>query len=250
MPVDTTHPEFDTHIQQWERMRDAYAGDDAIKQAGTKYLPKIDPTQRNDEYSAYKSRASYFEAVGRTVEAFAGAISRRPHSIKLPPELELLVTDATGTGMSLAEFAKHLCSELLLIGRVGIIVDVDGFDAFEIHTVADEKKARADHGARLFPYLVARPAESIISWSDSSVILREFVYETDPTDRFKQVEIPQIRELSLVDGIYQIQLWRQVGDGWEKKWVPYGEAIVPISRGQPFNPSYSGHRRNWLAGIA
>jgi hypothetical protein len=38
MPVEATHPEYDFHLTAWGRARDVFAGEDAVKSAGVRYL--------------------------------------------------------------------------------------------------------------------------------------------------------------------------------------------------------------------
>ena len=66
MPVNSTHPEYNASLAAWSRARDVLAGEDAVKAAGTKYLPRLD-AQSDEEYEAYKTRASFFGATARTV---------------------------------------------------------------------------------------------------------------------------------------------------------------------------------------
>ena len=63
MPVNTTHPDYDAMLPAWLRARDVLAGEDAVKAAGTKYLPRLD-SQSDEEYAAYKGRACFFGAHG------------------------------------------------------------------------------------------------------------------------------------------------------------------------------------------
>ena len=224
MPVDSTHPDYDAHIGRWTRCRDAYGGDDTIKAARTKYLPPIDPTQTRAEYESYITRASYFEAVGRTVDAFTGAISRRPHRFKLPASMQGIIVDATSTGITLAEFVKLLCAEIMLIGRAGIFVDYP-LDT-GARTIADEKRL----GLRPAPYLALIQAEQIINWSKDSLIFRETAVEPDPLDRFKLNEVDQIREIYLASGRVLIQLWRRASGGL---WEQFGGTIMPMGQNKP-----------------
>ena len=61
MPVETTHPSYDENLPAWLRARDVLAGEDAVKAGGVRYLPRLD-SQTDDEYAAYKERASFFNA--------------------------------------------------------------------------------------------------------------------------------------------------------------------------------------------
>jgi len=42
MPVNGTHPDYDVTLPDWLRARDVLAGEDAVKSAGEKYLPRLD----------------------------------------------------------------------------------------------------------------------------------------------------------------------------------------------------------------
>lgn len=213
MPIETPHPQYSDNIDRWTRCRDCYDGEDAVKSKGETYLPKIDPSQTSTEYNAYKTRASYYEAVSRTVDGFVGAISRKPHVIEMPAKLEPLEGDATSDGTSLADFVKKLAQETLLQGRGGVLVDYD-------------------EGAQR-PYLTCYQAEAIISWTADGVVLSETVYEADPADARKRVAVEQLRECALEDGRYVVNIWRkrQV-DGVAAEWA-ISEVIVPTMRGRP-----------------
>ncbi len=49
------------------RARDFIAGEDAVKSAGEKYLPRLE-AQTDEEYDAYRPRASLFNATARTAD--------------------------------------------------------------------------------------------------------------------------------------------------------------------------------------
>ena len=59
------------------------AGEDAIKAAGTRYLPRLE-SQTDEEYAAYVARAAFFNGTARTAEGFAGMISRREPVVRMP----------------------------------------------------------------------------------------------------------------------------------------------------------------------
>src|SRR5690349_15355470 len=83
MPVNNTHPDYDFGLPGWLRARDVLAGEDAVKSAGEKYLPRLD-SQSDEEFMAYRKRASFFNATARSAEGFVGLIFRRPPFIKIP----------------------------------------------------------------------------------------------------------------------------------------------------------------------
>jgi hypothetical protein len=83
MPVNNTHPDYDAALGDWLRARDVLAGEDAVKSAGEKYLPRLD-SQSDEEFLAYRKRASFFNATARSAEGFVGLIFRRAPFIKIP----------------------------------------------------------------------------------------------------------------------------------------------------------------------
>jgi hypothetical protein len=213
MPINTPHPLYKANIARWAKCRAAYEGEDVVKAAGQEFLPKIGESQTGKDYSAYKSRAVYYEAVSRTIDGFVGAIARKPSVIELPPVMEDFLTDATAEGVGMGEFIKKLCAETLLISRCGILVDYS------------EEDARS--------YFSVYVAESILNWTVDSVVLSETVYEPDPADSFVQVAIDQIRQLQIVDGIYNVTLWRRSATTKGlNDWAVF-DTVTPTRKGQP-----------------
>lgn len=76
MAATTTHPDYEKSLPVWSRARDVLAGEDAVKAGGEKYLPRLD-AQSDEEYVAYKARASFFGATARTLEEYLDLIFRR-----------------------------------------------------------------------------------------------------------------------------------------------------------------------------
>src|SRR5512133_3996947 len=83
MQVDATHPDYDTALAAWMRARDVLAGEDAVKAGGEKYLPRLD-SQSDEEYAAYKARASFFGATAWTLEEYLDLVFRRAPVTTLP----------------------------------------------------------------------------------------------------------------------------------------------------------------------
>src|SRR4051812_7928089 len=106
MPIFTPHPLYSARIEEWERCRHSCDGEDAIKAAGEKYLPKLSE-QSDAEYDGYKRRATYYEAVGRTIAGFVGAIARKPAKIEAPEKISPIIADASADGLSLGELIKR-----------------------------------------------------------------------------------------------------------------------------------------------
>jgi hypothetical protein len=132
VPVDSTHPDYDANASDWLRARDVLAGEDAVKSAGEKYLPRLD-SQSDEEFLAYRKRASFFNATARSAEGFIGLIFRRPPFVKVPESqsavgraLATFLNDADMLGTTLSGYAKNVVTEVVGIGRAGSLVDWEG----------------------------------------------------------------------------------------------------------------------------
>ena len=132
MPINGTHPEYDENIEAWSRARDVIAGEDAVKAAGVRYLPRLD-AQTDEEYAAYKERASFFNATARTAEGFIGMICRRSPFVKVPDATSALgkalaefSNDADMLGTPLLGYATNVINEVICVGRAGTLIDWEG----------------------------------------------------------------------------------------------------------------------------
>ena len=109
MDVNSTHPDYDAAAAQWSRARDVIAGEDAVKAAGEKYLPRLD-SQSDEDYAAYLMRASFFGATARTLEEFLDLIFRRAPSLSIggSEKLKAFVSDCDLWGMDLVRYARRV----------------------------------------------------------------------------------------------------------------------------------------------
>jgi hypothetical protein len=83
VPVNSTRADCDAAHPGWIRARDLLAGEDAVKAAGVKYLPRLE-AQTDEEYEAYKSRACFFNATRRAAGAFVGLVFRKAPFVRIP----------------------------------------------------------------------------------------------------------------------------------------------------------------------
>jgi len=231
----------------WQRARDVFAGEDAVKEAGEKYLPRLD-FQDDTDYLAYKARASFFNASARTADGFVGLIFRRDPIFKLPEgsgvgdSLTEFVEDADMLGTSLSAFAKKLVTEIMNVGRAGTLIDWNGNGAGK----SGEDRA----------YAVAYTAEDIINWQTARVkgrnvltlvVLNETCQKLS-VDAFVAEEIQQLRVLKLVPGAsdtadwsYQVEIWQYlnkdsssnsglVDHSFWKAFMGGGQATSPVKK--------------------
>ena len=225
--------EYLARSSQWERCRDVYEGSDAVKRAGQKYLPMLDSHERSAtgiEYQAYKDRAFFYNAFGRTVDGFAGALFQRSPGLELPKMVEDHAQDLTLTGVPFEAFGLDAAKEVLKTGRVGVLVEMSG-----------------DSGEGMRPYWCAYRTEDILSWREeriagdqtlTQVVLAETEEVVDPENPFVTKAVEQIRvlDLELSESSarrYQVTRWRKDKGN---QWAPIDELpIIPVRRGVPLD---------------
>ena len=177
MPIDSLNPQYDLAQGWWARCRDAYSGTDAIHAAGTAYLPRLGG-QKDAEYDAYQLRAAFFNSVARTTHGLVGSVFRRPFEVKADsgqsPELP---TSVTLDGETFGELARQVVEELVIVGRVGVLVDLP------------KDSTQGTEG-----YCVIYRAEQIINWRTvvekgkrklSLVVLREQTETVNANDPYE-----------------------------------------------------------------
>ena len=77
MPIDSKHPEYKNNEDIWQKCLDFYDGEEAVKNAGAKYVPRLSG-QNSNKYSNYINRGPFFGSVSRTVSALTGAVFKKP----------------------------------------------------------------------------------------------------------------------------------------------------------------------------
>lgn len=237
MPADSTHKDYAELSAKWSRCRHAISGQDEVHEHGEAYLPKL-KDQTDADYKAYKLRASYFNATGRTLDGLVGMVFRKAPVIVQPAALEAITADIDLAGTTLTGFAEQTVREVVSVGRFGVLV--------EYPQVSEQPITLAQAAAQnLRPYASTYKAESIINWKSARVnnvmqlvlvVLKEEYEESG--DGFTAACKPQLRVLTLQESGYQQQLYRkseQTG-----KWEPFGEPIIPLMNGKPlpFVPFY------------
>src|SRR5688572_2168560 len=228
MPVDTQHPEYLAMFALWERARAAFAGEDIIKALGEKFLPK--PSGMNDdEYDAYKTRASFYNATARTGSGYIGMIFRRQPIVTYPQSAAIFPTFETDTdllGTTLEGYAKQVAIDVIQVARAGTLIDwTDDLDR---------------------PHCIHYRAEDIINWRTARIngksratliVLREWNAVADPADPFATEYQENYRVLRLLPDFdswtYQTELWTIELDD-QKKRVPHlVKTTRALRNGQP-----------------
>lgn len=189
MPITSHHPYYRLYSERWTNCRDAFEGQEAVKDAGVRYLPKLSG-QDDKEYDAYKTRALFYSITSKTLSALIGMAMDQVPELKYPDKLKPYFEDHSGTQFY-ELFGKSL-QETLLMGRFGVLVD------------------RPVNGGK--PYITMYPTESIINWevlddgTFTMVVLKEGYLERNSEDEYLIEVKTRYRKLEIIDG----KLWISV----------------------------------------
>lgn len=207
--INVEAQEYTDNLPSWVKVRDCVAGSVAVKKKGVIYLPRPSPQDNNPQrYDDYILRANFFNATARTLEGLLGAVWRKNPKVDLPPQLEYMTEDADGSGCSLTQCAKETLSDVLQVGRTGLLVDFPKIDGDQPITL------EAEDALNLRASIVQYKAEQIINWGQMKigaetvlqfVVLKEKDKKDNPDNIFKCEEIVVYRVLALDESGFYYQ---------------------------------------------
>ena len=226
MPVNTPREEYSTYAAIWQRMRDTFAGRDAVIKAGSLYTPTLPAATPTAQHS-YLHRGNFYNAVRRTVSGLTGGVFQKTPRFDVPRRVQPWMDDVTLTGVPMNAFALAATEEVLLMGRMGALVEMADSPLTETR-----------------PYFVRYTTENILNWDTTTLdgdeiltllVLRESPRTVSDDDPFSYTAVEQYRELrlTLVEGSlrYTQQLWQRPAKGGEIARV--GPVLTPLRRGEP-----------------
>ena len=180
LDISTNSLIYSKFLPKWTKCRDAVAGEDEIKLRGDEYLPKPSGMDEED-YKAYKKRAQFFNAAGRTLDGLEGMLNRKPPLIEVPKGMEKYLDNVDGKGHTIEQFIDFVCKDVLTTNWGGILVDMP---------MSDNAKSQADVEKQgLYAYMVYYKAEALI----------KFRWQTG--GRFNSLKYVIIKEPTEVDSV-------------------------------------------------
>ena len=234
MPVEDKHPEYEKNYTKWSKCRVCVEGEEAVKNAGEDFLPKLSGQEEQD-YFSYRQRASFFAGTARAAAALVGMLLKKPPRLEnVTDELLAMMDTITEDATDLHTFVKHVTNEIVVNGRVCVLVDA----------AAGIENAQ--------PYLTSYVAEALVNWKTtimengergiSLLVLYEKHYEEE--DEFSHDYVPQLRVLSLEEGYYTVRLYRE-RERQDSAGRKYKEWVLE----ETFTPSIRGQRLDWIPAI-
>ena len=174
--MDTHHPDYDCTIDAVYLVRDTIEGSNAIKNGlrSSVYLPNptdkdiLNSQDKSDSecrYSAYKSRAEFDGFPARTESGYMGALKATPPEfVTIPPELDYLITDSDGDGLTLSESIEITQANLLEVKFHGLLADFNGLTENDINDGSAQLTRQQAQSAGLRATIKHYPRESIVDW--------------------------------------------------------------------------------------
>lgn len=217
--------EFDAgykrNLPLWSQIRAAIRGKQGaieLLSLNEKYFTLTLPSYRTteDNYNTvskrkedYLARGRFFNATGRTHDAYLGMVGAKPAEVELPKQLEAMQDNIDGEGSSLNDLALELTSETLITARTGVLV--------EPANLAGGTVAQAmSQTPRLVAYQAEQIKRHVVQGGQLVMVeLVELVWRAKDDD-YELVE--QTRRLELIEGVYQSRT--RIDDKWSKPVVP------------------------------
>jgi len=213
MSVDTKHKQFDEFITQNQTMRDAIAGDDAIKANSKTYVAMLDG-QDATQYSAYVNRAVFENFTARTLDGVSGLIFSKAPQIELGTQLTAYSDNIDLDSSTLTDLAQVVVAEVATVGRCGLLVDMPNINT-EGMTQADVDKLN------IRPYMKIYKSESIINWRTETInnvtaLSMVVLYETYDKwlNEFESESMGRYRVYSLQSGACTVRTFEKSNDNF------------------------------------
>lgn len=218
---------YTDNLPLWAQVRAAIRGKQgAIKllDGSDGYYGLVPPAYRvtNDNYEtvdkrrrSYFARGRFFNATGRTHDAYVGMIGAKPVEVEVPDSLTDFMESVDGENSTINDFALEVASEMLITGRYGVLVDPPN----------NEGKTRSQmETSKLIGYTAESMPHHVVSGGKLVLVdLLELYWEKEG-DEYECKE--QVRRLELIDGVYTSKIKRD-GD-WE-------QLVTPSINGRPLN---------------
>ena len=240
MSITATHADYDKHIATWNKLDDVCGGQEVIKVAEEKYLPKPslfnsknDPDGSN-RYKEYLMRAIFPGVTSRTLASHIGLAYGKSPVFNKPDELEYLERNADGAGRSIYQSAQRATRLINRNYRCGVYVDFPN--------VAPSRSKAEEKSKGAFPMIHIIKASSIIDWdyivvgNQKKLSFVKLLETVKTRNGFKVETSDQYRILALEEGgsgfVYTVQIYTKNDKG---EWVE-GEKYIPTDyHGQPWD---------------
>lgn len=174
-----THPEYDKNLPKWQKIDDAINGKPAVD----KYLRDVGCNEPDKKYAQERQKeyidgAIWFGFTLNTLDGFVGSIYRKKPVIEIPPQLDYLIGNVDGNGLTLVQQSKESTRQVIGKGRQGLLVDMPNVE----ETPSIEQQENGEIVPRIQTYL----SQAIINWRTKrvgSINILTMIVLAEPYDR-------------------------------------------------------------------
>jgi len=193
------------------------AGSAVVKANGVGYLPLAAPSMDPVAYNTYRDEVTFFPATDRTVAGLCGLISAKTPTLEAPDSLLAILDEITYNNESFYDVVEWGNREALSVTYGGLLIDMPN------GPVPKSEAEALESGAR--PFISRYAAETILDIQQARIRGR---------DRICYVLLQETeslrRELTLVNGVYTINLFENRGLGYSLI-----ESYTPLRLGAVIN---------------
>lgn len=202
----TKSPQFIELKPKWDKARILYKGEDAVHDAGTDLLPRLEQ-QSDGQYKSYTKRTRFLNAFKRTVKGLEGTVTRKEPQVNLD-EIKDLIDNIDGNGTKIDAYCKKVLHESIKIGISGTLVDHTDVTDGDL-TVAEKE---AQNSRPVLAYYtsdnILYPHYNVVDGIKKLVLLTLLEKKYEKENEFETKEYQQVRVLRINDeGYYEQQIY-------------------------------------------
>jgi hypothetical protein len=207
-------------LTDWQLIEDCLAGQRAVKDRSTTYLPAPNADDTSDaniaRYAQYLKRAVFYNVTKRTHSGLTALAFVDKPQIDLPSGLDILLTDINGAGLAFEQQLKETLDGVAAHGRLGLFVDYPPVEG-------PVSRSELAGSTTLRPIVCTYKPWEIINWDEtvigarrvpSLVVLAE-TYKQRGVDGFSVEVGKQWRVLRLTPAGYTATVIREAIGGKE-----------------------------------
>jgi hypothetical protein len=240
----TPNQQYTLMLPEITKNRDSVEGAHRIKSKRSVYLIQpgnlIPATDSDKErYTLYLNGAEFHEFPGETLSALLGKLAFTDTEVELPTDLEYLINNSDGDGMSLAGLMEYAASNIMQAKYHILLAELPGTANIDTNNLSRAQASQLNLKACIRQYT----RENLIDW------------QFDTYDGVKQLTLLIFRETEKVRGedlgltdktTYLVCGLDDVGY-YQQRWVESGnQNTVMIADTDKLYPEISGAKLRWI----
>lgn len=242
--IITPNQQYTTMLPEITKNRDCAEGSHRVKSKRSVYLIQpgnLIPVTDSDKerYTLYLNGAEFHEFPGETLSALLGKLAFTGTEVDLPTELEYLINNSDGDGMSLAGLMEYTASNILQAKYHILLAELPGTANIDTNNLSRAQASQLNLKACIRQYT----RENLIDW------------QFDTYDGIKQLTLLIFREnekvrgadLGLTDKTTYLVCGLDDTGYYQQRWVESGnQNTVMIAETDKLYPEISSAKLRWI----